>query len=426
MTAFVSSEHQSLEPDLPDITKSNPIPKAALPQENDPKQDIHIQKLVLANGLVVSFGDIIALSGDYYGIPDCPISLGKTDTEREERFLKAFESFNTSPTKEITTLLEMIAKEKTDIETGLKNNITEESSLLRINTKELVKALVDIGPRYVTLAENNVDHFNETAQLAYQTGHQLAMKAAAAASALTDANLKAKQFNYALCLEAYACHFLTDLFATGHIRTPRLQLNQAWGKEIGSLLALLQHNEECDEGLILTNGNRQTWQGYGDGHLFETKSAVHKEQAKVAVQVAADEVYQAYFAGRVLNNQEIKVYDLIPTPTENNYSPLFVFDTNKKTLTYRTQLSQLQSKNYQKLDTEGVLRILAYYGAKNIDDTVLGGKIAKIQQDLLAEEKKVEGCFSKMTKLCFFKTNTPSTDHHKEVTDKKRSCCVIL
>ena len=76
-----------------------------------------------------------------------------------------------------------------------------------------------IKGRKLELAENNYDHFLPYAKDAYLTGHQLAKEKAREASQYPrDPELRKKLLHEALSMEAFACHFLTDSFASGHIR----------------------------------------------------------------------------------------------------------------------------------------------------------------------------------------------------------------
>lgn len=67
------------------------------------------------------------------------------------------------------------------------------------------------------LAQYNYNHFGNDAVKSYITGHTLALEYASKATSLED-------LKYAYFIEGYADHFLTDLFATGHSRTPRVEI----------------------------------------------------------------------------------------------------------------------------------------------------------------------------------------------------------
>lgn len=49
-------------------------------------------ELHLHNGLALTYGQVVALGGDFYGIPDQPISDGATPEDRTQRFASAFNS----------------------------------------------------------------------------------------------------------------------------------------------------------------------------------------------------------------------------------------------------------------------------------------------------------------------------------------------
>ena len=69
------------------------------------------------------------------------------------------------------------------------------------------------------LTENNHNHFLPYAKDAYLTGHQLAIEKAREASQYPrDPALRKTLLQEAFSMEAFACHFLTDSFASGHIR----------------------------------------------------------------------------------------------------------------------------------------------------------------------------------------------------------------
>jgi len=72
---------------------------------------------------------------------------------------------------------------------------------------------------------NNVDHFGQAAQDAYADHHGKALGLAYLAgfqdAKQGDANLE----------EAFASHYLNDLFAAGHIRTPRAEIKEWYAKE---------------------------------------------------------------------------------------------------------------------------------------------------------------------------------------------------
>ena len=71
--------------------------------------------------------------------------------------------------------------------------------------------------RMMKLAVRNFDHFQPFAREAYEIGHELAMEKAREASH-TNKEHQIEIAHEAYSIEAFACHFLTDSFASGHMR----------------------------------------------------------------------------------------------------------------------------------------------------------------------------------------------------------------
>lgn len=57
----------------------------------------HQSPLPLPNGLSLTYGQVIALGGDFYGVPERPIADGANDAERLERFTQAFDALARLP-----------------------------------------------------------------------------------------------------------------------------------------------------------------------------------------------------------------------------------------------------------------------------------------------------------------------------------------
>ena len=106
-------------------------------------------------------------------------------------------------------------------------------------------------------------------------------------------------------LEAFALHYLTDLFATGHLRTPRRQLHQSNVNIFQPLdlserfypadaVAKLQHGEDNAMGLWVENKRGEAWPAYGDKQSYNAKSTKNLQQAMIAAQSGVDEIWTAY------------------------------------------------------------------------------------------------------------------------------------
>ena len=177
-----------------------------------------LRVLTLPNGVEIEFGQIIALAGDFYGSPKQPIndpSKGQNeDSGRQQRFRNAYDKLANAPKEELIKLLATLEKES-------KNGKTIDAK-----TWDKITGGKWLGPlpmekgRMLQLAENNHDHFLPYAKDAYLTGHQLAIDTAWKAGYYrsSDEDEHKRLLHEAFSLEAFACHFLTDSFASGHIR----------------------------------------------------------------------------------------------------------------------------------------------------------------------------------------------------------------
>jgi hypothetical protein len=84
---------------------------------------------------------------------------------------------------------------------------------------EIKKAVVE---RYHVLASQNISHFSAggTAWNTYMSFHSKALVSAFEAGEKSDAKI----WQRTISKEGFACHFLTDMFSAGHVRTPRLEM----------------------------------------------------------------------------------------------------------------------------------------------------------------------------------------------------------
>jgi hypothetical protein len=84
-----------------------------------------------------------------------------------------------------------------------------------------------VNDRYMALAAKNISHFGAggTAKDAYGEGHTVALRDAFVAGATGNAQL----YDEAKGREAFCEHFLSDRFSAGHVRTPRAEIKE-WYK----------------------------------------------------------------------------------------------------------------------------------------------------------------------------------------------------
>ena len=212
--------------------------------------------LRLPNGLKLTFGQIIALAGDFYGVPAHPIIDPKeqppanVSAGRRNRFLAAYDTLANENIndvkKELDQILNIMTVERKAVEAVLEKKtegvtmvaINDEDGGIRIVPKDVydklgnslvekwdevtggywMKGLPIIFGRIMKLAENNHDHFLPFAKEAYETGHALALEKARKASKVEDQDEKIKGLEEAYSIDAFACHFFTDSFSSGHLR----------------------------------------------------------------------------------------------------------------------------------------------------------------------------------------------------------------
>jgi hypothetical protein len=180
--------------------------------------------------------------------------------------------------------------------------------------------------RYLALSSQNYCHFactspdrdddaNEALRL-YRAYHARALAEARAARADSDS---ASALLGALASDAFGCHFLTDLFASGHLRVPRRILGERHGVLRGALyMTLTMHNEDNVEGLWCTTRHptepREVWRAYGDGMLRGEPALPHLRRAQEAVRRSAAEVFAAYCDEEIAPDQRAEAVLPVPLP----------------------------------------------------------------------------------------------------------------
>jgi len=197
--------------------------------------------LKLDNGLVLTYGEINGLAGDFFGATT-PISDRKDLETRKDNFKKAFGFLATSAIgrKKAELLRKALQAEVDKVNEAIQHN----SDMEKVNeqVEEIYKKLPfdlelfdkitkdnSAGAVYTDLLKANLDHFGEWARLAYNAGHACALEEAAKG--------KPDNLQRAYAMNAFANHFLEDNFAAGHLRVPR----KATMSTSNSTLALLRN-----------------------------------------------------------------------------------------------------------------------------------------------------------------------------------------
>lgn len=281
-------------------------------------------------GKKLTFGEIVALGGDYYA---------HLDSQAASDFAWAWPE-----PKELTGLLDTDYRNPTlaDDDPQTTADILRAVDVTKqFGQEELDKrsTMIDLSlstsyplRRYLALASQNFCHFasqpytgkiddTENAALRLYFGYHLrALREAEVAGQNRDADALFQ----ALTVEAFGCHFLSDLFATGHIRTPRRILGDRYGVYRGALgMSHEMHCEDNRSGLWLTTRGltspRIVWRGYGDDQLLKPQSAHHLWFVQRAVARSVAEVF-ARFCGVVLSECDCAVA-LIPIPLPAGQTP---------------------------------------------------------------------------------------------------------
>ena len=223
---------------------------------------------------------------------------------------------------------------------------------------------------YLQLAATNWDHFTYggRAWSSYVAGHTLALRKAHEAylNKKIGGGLDYVALSlYAYSLEAFAQHFLTDMFSSGHMRTPRkLFTNKikniglpSTNLNLGSYLSKFQHDEECRFGLNVTNKKGDTWSAYGDQRYLDDVNAASRVIVEECVQASVDEILAVLVNGNFPggtspwggDGTSYSAYQYIPIPLTakgTNLTPLFNWDSATQDLQRRADINDLWSLKY--------------------------------------------------------------------------------
>ena len=284
-------------------------------------------------GRRLTYGQVVALGGDFYGDPAMPISSAPDPVEG---FQRAWATLRDAPAEELGAVLEVLGREQQAVADAVSAGALPSSAFTALgdslsyewNRITYSGALPFVGGqagllatpgRYMQLAYVNMDHFGADAVTAYRAGHTVALRLAAALHDTVDRAAPRPEDEVALrtayAVNAFADHFLTDLFAAGHLRTPRRALHDMTlsVRQESGLLAKVMHDEDNSRGLVVTNRHGDTWTAYGDGLERDPQCAGNLSMAMAAAQASAEEVYAAFHTG-VAEVDQPRALDLAPLP----------------------------------------------------------------------------------------------------------------
>lgn len=299
-------------------------------KDNEPSRKIQFTKMLLKYSVYESYlspGDIVALAGDFLGIPDQPIAFGVDDLDQESRFEAALGKLINVEENRVHFLEDVVAEIEADNpEDSVRscihcseitwkfrkmNSVTEsiayQIEMMPDSNSLWGKIGAFASADYIPLLLKNFDHFGEDAKTAYLAGHRIARKLVSKAKQQNSNEL----FMQAILAELFACHFLTDLFAGGHIRTPRRELVNHLNDPSGNLkkipnleistvnLALAgffanrMHDNDGMNG-IKVHIKEDKWLAKGDGNYYNIDNTKNATKVCDCMLVALEDIYRVY------------------------------------------------------------------------------------------------------------------------------------
>ncbi|KAB2569534.1 hypothetical protein DBV05_g11793 [Lasiodiplodia theobromae] len=340
-----------------------------LPTGNIDGKDFSYQ--VGKKNIKLSYGQIVSLAGDFYGnckyLGDAEQISDKWDGDPDAsiaRFVKNADLLQLDKAGYLKDVIRIMEDQEKEVKQALKDG------------KDIAQVYKAIGDKfntawakatrfdYLLLSLCNWDHFGEDAVKAYKAGHSAALSQAKVAHGSGNViDLRRAYF-----LEAFAAHFLTDLFSSGHMRTPRRILHRTYTvtrpEEVHQQLeeglwpnmwpadqcAQAMHDEDCANGLWALNATGRRWPTYGDKQLVSSKGNVDFDAALAAVQAGAHEVHEVYETGQDRQVSDFAALGMVPdldSLSSFNYAPLFDVTQDGQTLRFRSSLDDRSVATYE-------------------------------------------------------------------------------
>ncbi|KAL3422073.1 hypothetical protein PVAG01_06229 [Phlyctema vagabunda] len=294
----------------------------------------------------IKFGRIIALAGDHYSnaedsnrTPICGAFFGEeSDEKAKKRFISAVESLIYDKDHNLIALTDLLDKEShaVQVTAQAEDDVAQafHSHTCGIPTDRQwfdsnKYANVPWASLYAWLSYINADHFGDDAVTAYRIGHELALGYARDAAGMSTDAEKSKGLNKAYLYEAFAAHFLTDLFSAGHLRAPRRLLHTTnYNLMIDSGLHTLidgketptwdhhsryMHDDDSATGLLVWNKKGDQWIAYGDKEFLATRNLVNRVRVINCLQASVTEVYEkGFLASTIPGKDSFAALSLLP------------------------------------------------------------------------------------------------------------------
>jgi hypothetical protein len=241
----------------------------------------------------LTYADIVWMSGDLIAEPGESIGLSKTPEKTLDLNLNAYEKYQSYIPEILEVYRQMQNELNSQISSGNRLDIAHKYDY-RFNSATGgwggIASLVNWG-LYLNLADSNFDHFGKQAVKTYLTAHEKALNTAANATSLDD--LRTAYF-----IDGFGAHFLSDLFAAGHIRVPRSEMAQLCNSFMHSvsLAAKDMHDMDGDSGLTFVNGRGDTWFGKGDKNYYTKENTADRARVIETLQQSVDQIYRAFLS----------------------------------------------------------------------------------------------------------------------------------
>ena len=288
--------------------------------------------------LRLSPGEFVALAGDFYGTRT-PICTGSTKKQRDKLFADAFKTLIPVNSEDkynvLLKLKEAFGDEIEAAKAGVSDNMQPHDAALcheEHNDPTIlygkitryfpyIKTYMEFNSHYMVLLSRNYDHFGGDAELAFGAGYRVAVETAKQAYAKRETAEGTALLSLALTQILFACHYLTDLFAAGHIRTPRRRLIDDVYRRFtfaqsmlpfnssitAGLITNAMHNEDGYKGLWVSNRTlpqRSRWRLKGDNCYFDPDARGNIYFATEIVSKVLKEIVNVSRLGETIDKRE--------------------------------------------------------------------------------------------------------------------------
>ncbi len=285
---FESPEHQAIGASVL-IRMPEPLEDPSTTR-GQPGHQVWVKSYATNNGSkTLSYADIVWLSGDLMAEPNESIGLSATPEKTLDTNLAAYDKYQSYLPEILRIYNEMSEAIKDQIRTGQKLDLSTKYDL-RFNDATGGWGGFIVRGLYLDLADANFDHFDKQAAKTYFTAHEKALKLAASAKSTDD-------LRKAYFIDGFGAHFLSDLYASGHIRVPRYEISKLCkGLLPVSLKAKSMHDEDGNSGLTMVDGGGRYWFAKGDKNYYTLENTADRQRVVAALQQSVDQVYAAYLS----------------------------------------------------------------------------------------------------------------------------------